>query len=320
VNTDVRRWRWGGSSTSVPAKLNLKEEFMRLSYRWQRRLTPYLFVAPNLSIFLLFIIIPAFYSFYLSLFRTYFDRPPEFVGLANFSYLFQRDDIFARAVRNMVFFVIGDVTLVVVLALLIALLLNEKIRFRAFWRSVFFYPVLLSPVIVALIWRNVLNTQYGLLNGVLRTLNLSPQPWLLNGSYAQFWVIVVHVWAGVGFYALIVLAGLQSVPPSLYDAAVVDGANRRQSFWYVTLPSIMPVLFVVLILNVIRAMEVFEQIYVLTGGGPGFSTLMIVQYIYRAGFELNQFGLASAAALVLFTGIFMLTAIQYVIGRFREAI
>lgn len=269
---------------------------------------------------MLFIITPAFYSFYLSLFRTYFDRPPEFVGLDNFAYLFQRDDIFARAVRNMAGFVLGDVTLVMVLALLIALLLNEKIRFRAFWRGIFFFPVLLSPVIVALIWRNVLNTQYGLLNMMLRSLQLAPQPWLLNANYAQFWVIIVHVWAGTGFYALIVLAGLQSVPPSLYDAAVVDGANRWQSFRYVTLPSIMPVLFVVLILNVIRAMEVFEQIYVLTGGGPGTSTLMIVQYIYRTGFELNQFGLASAAALVLFIGIFMVTTLQYVIGRLREAI
>lgn len=288
----------------------------------QRRagIMPYLFLAPNLLVFVTFIIIPAFYNFYLSLFKTSFDKPPEFVGLDNFTYLFQRDDLFWRALSNLVVFVIGDVSLILIFSLIIALLLNEDIRFRGFFRSIFFYPVLLSPIVVALIWRWFLNTQYGLLNNVLRGLGFPAQPWLLRADLAMMWVILVHVWATVGFFALILLAGLQSIPPVLYEAAVVDGATRWRSFWHVTLPLLMPTIFVVLVLSLIRAFEVFDHIYALTGGGPGTATLMIVQYIYRTGFELNQFGLAAAASLVLFVIIFSLTVLQYLLGRLGEAV
>jgi alpha-1,4-digalacturonate transport system permease protein len=281
---------------------------------------PYLFLAPNLLVFVIFIIIPAIYNFYLSLFKTSFDKPPEFVGLDNFIYLFQRDDFFWRALSNLVIFVIGDVGLILILSLSIALLLNEDIRWRGFFRSVFFYPVLLSPVVVALIWRWFLNTQYGLLNNLLRAVGIPPQPWLLRPDLAMLWVILVHVWATVGFFALILLAGLQAIPPVLYEAALVDGATRWRSFWHITLPLLAPTIFVVFILSMIRSFEVFDHIYALTGGGPGTATMMIVQYIYRTGFEMNQFGLASAASLVLFIIIFSLTLLQYWLGRLGEAV
>ncbi len=281
---------------------------------------PYLFLAPNLLVFVIFIIIPAIYNFYLSLFKTSFDKPPEFVGLDNFIYLFQRDDFFWRALSNLIIFVIGDVGLILILSLGIALLLNEDIRWRGFFRSVFFYPVLLSPVVVALIWRWFLNTQYGLLNNLLRAVGIPPQPWLLRPDLAMLWVILVHVWATVGFFALILLAGLQAIPPVLYEAALVDGATRWRSFWHITLPLLAPTIFVVFILSMIRSFEVFDHIYALTGGGPGTATMMIVQYIYRTGFEMNQFGLASAASLVLFIIIFSLTLLQYWLGRLREAV
>jgi alpha-1,4-digalacturonate transport system permease protein len=281
---------------------------------------PYLFLAPNLLVFVIFIIIPAIYNFYLSLFKTSFDKPPEFVGLDNFIYLFQRDDFFWRALSNLIIFVIGDVGLILILSLSIALLLNEDIRWRGFFRSVFFYPVLLSPVVVALIWRWFLNTQYGLLNNLLRAVGIPPQPWLLRPDLAMLWVILVHVWATVGFFALILLAGLQAIPPVLYEAALVDGATRWRSFWHITLPLLAPTIFVVFILSMIRSFEVFDHIYALTGGGPGTATMMIVQYIYRTGFEMNQFGLASAASLVLFIIIFSLTLLQYWLGRLGEAV
>ncbi len=281
---------------------------------------PYLFLAPNLLVFVIFIIIPAIYNFYLSLFKTSFDKPPEFVGLDNFIYLFQRDDFFWRALSNLIIFVIGDVGLILILSLSIALLLNEDIRWRGFFRSVFFYPVLLSPVVVALIWRWFLNTQYGLLNNLLRDVGIPPQPWLLRPDLAMLWVILVHVWATVGFFALILLAGLQAIPPVLYEAALVDGATRWRSFWHITLPLLAPTIFVVFILSMIRSFEVFDHIYALTGGGPGTATMMIVQYIYRTGFEMNQFGLASAASLVLFIIIFSLTLLQYWLGRLGEAV
>ncbi len=287
--------------------------------RGRAGLAPYLFLTPNLAIFLLFIIIPAAYNFYLSLFRTSPFRPPEFVGTENFVDLLQRDDLFWRAARNVAVFVIGDVTLITVFSVLIGVLLNQEIRCRGFFRSAFFYPVLLSPVVVALVWQWILNSQFGALNALLEMVSLPRQPWLLKPNWGMFWAIFVHVWATLGFFALVILAGLQSIPPTLYEAAVIDGAGRWAGFRHVTLPLLMPSLMVVLVLSTIRSFEIFDHIYVLTGGGPGTATLMVVQFIYRAAFQLDQFGLAAAASLVLFVVIFSLTVLQYFLGRRREA-
>jgi len=281
---------------------------------------PYLFLLPNLAIFVIFIIAPAIYNFYLSLFRTSPFHPPEFIGADNFVYLAQKDDFFWRAIQNIVVFVLGDVTLIVILSVLVGVLLNQNIRARGFFRSAFFYPVLLSPVVVALVWQWFLNNQFGVLNAVLQMLGLPRVAWLLRPDWAMFWAIFVHVWATLGFFALIILAGLQSIPPVLYEAAIVDGANRWRTFWHITIPLLVPTLMTVLILSMIRSFEVFDHIYVLTGGGPGTATLMVVQYIYRAAFQLDQFGLAAAASLVLFIVIFVLTILQYLLGRLGEAI
>jgi len=154
----------------------------------------------------------------------------------------------------------------------------------------------------------------------LRALGLPIQPWLLRPDYAMDWVIISNVWATVGFFALILLAGLQAIQPTLYEAAEVDGENPWRILVNVTLPLLMPSLLVVFILGTIRAFQAFEYIYVLTGGGPGFSTLMIVQYIYRAAFQQTEFGLAAAASLLLVVVLGILTGLQYVMGRLGEAI
>jgi alpha-1,4-digalacturonate transport system permease protein len=286
----------------------------------RRPLVPWLFLAPNLAIFLVFIIAPAVYNFLLSLYRTSPFRPPVFVGAENFLYLLEQDDLFWRAIRNTLVFVVGDVALITGLSVLIGVLLNQDVRLRGFFRSAFFYPVLLSPVVVALVWQWILNSQFGVLNAMLQGLGLARQPWLLRPDWAMFWAIFVHVWATLGFFALIILAGLQSIPPALYEAATIDGAGRWGGFRYVTLPLLMPTLMVVLILSMIRSFEVFDHLYVLTGGGPGTATLLIVQYIYRSAFQLDQFGLAAAGSLVLFLVIFSLTVTQYLFGRWRESI
>lgn len=294
----------------------MKERMQRVG----RSLTPYLFVAPNIIVFGLFIILPALYNFWLSLFRTSSYNPTTFIGLGNYAYLFTRDDIFWRALRNMGVFVVGDVTLVVVFSVLIGVLLNQDVRWRGFLRSAFFFPVLLSPVVVAMIWSWILNNRFGVLNGILTSIGTKPIPWLLNANWAMFWVVVVHVWATVGFFAIIILAGLQSIPASLYEAAEVDGANQAASFRFITIPLLLPTIMVVLILSLIHAFEMFDYVFVLTGGGPGFATLFMVQYIYRAGFDLNELGLATASSVILFFIILLLTVLQYVMGRMGEAI
>jgi alpha-1,4-digalacturonate transport system permease protein len=294
----------------------MKERMQRVG----RSLTPYLFVAPNIIVFGLFIILPALYNFWLSLFRTSSYSPTTFIGLGNYAYLFTRDDIFWRALRNMGVFVVGDVTLVVVFSVLIGVLLNQNVRWRGFLRSAFFFPVLLSPVVVAMIWSWILNTRFGVLNGILTSIGTKPIPWLLNANSAIFWVVVVNDWATVGFFAIIILAGLQSIPASLYEAAEVDGANQAASFRFITIPLLLPTIMVVLILSLIHAFEMFDYVFVLTGGGPGFATLFMVQYIYRAGFDLNELGLATASSVILFFIILLLTVLQYVMGRMGEAI
>jgi len=283
-------------------------------------LIPYLFLAPNLIIFTVFIIIPTIHNFYLSLFDLSPFRPPQFTGLNNFIYLFTKDDLFLRSLKNLAVFVVGDVGGMVVLAIAIGFLLNQQIRFRGFFRSAFFYPVLLSPVVVALVWEWILNTQFGALNALLKNIGIQGLPWLLVPNWSKVWTIVVHVWASVGFYALIILAGLQSIPGELYEAALVDGASRRQQFRFVTFPLLMPSILTVVILSTIRAFGIFDHIYVLTGGGPGTATLMMVQYIYRTAFEMDQGGLAAAASLVLFFIILLLTVVQYLLGKKQEAI
>ena len=279
---------------------------------------PYLFLIPNLIIFGAFTIIPAFYNFYLGLFNWSAGVTPTFIGLGNFTNL-NHDDIFWDALRNTTIFVVGDVGLMVVFSVSIALLLNARIVYRGFFRSVFFYPVLLSPVAVALVWRWVLEPNYGVLNMLMRALGLAPQPWLVRPDYALAWIVIIHVWATVGFYTLIVLAGLQSIPPALYEGALVDGATGGNILWAITLPMLMPTVFAVLVLSLIKAFEVFDFVYVLTGGGPGFSTLTMVQYAFRAGFGLDQLGLGAAASLVLFLIVLTLTALQFVVVRITKA-
>lgn len=283
-------------------------------------LAPYLFVLPNLVIFTVFIVIPAFYNFYLSLFRTSPFRPAEFVGLRNFIFILTIDDLFPRALGNLARFVVFDVGLIVIFSVVIGVLLNQSIRGKSFFRSAFFFPVLLSPVVVALVWQWILHNRFGVLNATLVALGGTPRPWLLRPDLARIWTVVVHVWATVGFFALIILAGLQSIPTSLYEAAHVDGTKRHQSFLFITLPMLAPSIATVTVLSMIRAFEIFDHIYILPGGGPGTSTMMVVQYIYRAAFELDQAGRAAAASLVLFVIILALTFLQYLLGKRKEAI
>jgi len=279
-----------------------------------------MFLLPNLVVFTVFIVIPAFSNFYLSVFRTSPFREPEFVGLANFIYILTVDDLFPRALRNLASFVVADVGLIVVLSVLLGVLLNQGVRGKGFFRSAFFFPVLLSPVVVALVWQWILHNQFGVLNAVLVALGGEGRPWLLRPNLARTWAVLVHVWATVGFFTLIILAGLQSIPASLYEAARVDGSSRFQDFRFITLPMLSSSIATVTILAMIRAFEIFDHVYILTGGGPGTSTMMVVQYVYRAAFELDQFGRAAAASLVLFVIILTLTIVQYILGRRKEAI
>ncbi|WP_246175216.1 carbohydrate ABC transporter permease [Paracoccus limosus] len=230
-----------------------------------------------------------------------------------------RDDLFWVAVWNTVRFVLLQVVVLVIVAMATALILNSKIRARGFWRAVFFFPVLLSPVVVGLIWKWIFQRQ-GLLNYVLFQFGADPVNWLNDRAWAFFASVGVSVWAHVGFYALILLAGLQAIPRDIYEAAELDRTSPARVFRRITLPLLWPNLLVVIVLALIRAVQVFDEVYVLTGGGPGTSTMYLTQYIYETGFAsvLRNPGVASAASLLMGGVLVVLTLVQLGLTRWRD--
>lgn len=291
---------------------------------------PYIFLIPNLIFFGTFVIIPLIINFAFSMTggpELYIEDRP-YVGGEQYGFLFDcrnaldvstcREDRFWRGIYNTATFVFFQVSLMILFSLVTALVLNMKIKARGFFRSVFFFPVLLSPVVVALIWKWIL-LRDGLLNAVLTSMGLDRILFLVDPTWAMFWAVFVSIWAHMGFYTLIILAGLQAIPPDLYEAAEMDGTPKMRVFWRITLPLLWPNLLVVLVLSLIKGVQTFDEVYVLTGGGPGTATQFIVQYIYNTGFsnQVQNFGLAAAASVVLGTVLLVLTVIQLVVARRR---
>lgn len=292
---------------------------------------PYVFLLPNLVFFGVFVIVPLFINFAFSVTggtNLYLESRP-FVGAEQYGFLFDcanyldpttcREDRFWRGIYNTFTFVFFQVGFVVLFSLVTALILNRKIRGRGFFRAVFFFPVLLSPVVVALIWKWIL-LRDGVLNAFLVSMGLDRILFFVSPHWAMFWAVFVSVWAHMGFYTLILLAGLQAIPPDLYEAAEMDGTKRERVFWRITLPLLWPNLLVVIVLALIKGVQMFDEVFVLTGGGPGTATQFIVQYIYTTGFanQVQNFGLAAAASVVLGVVLFALTLLQLAVSRRKD--
>jgi alpha-1,4-digalacturonate transport system permease protein len=308
---------------------NLLELPMRFAQRGLglRRMA-WLFLAPNLLIFGLFTFLPIILNFFYATTGganiLLQDRPQ--VGAENFRTLLScanyldpstcQKDLFWRAIFNTGAFVALQVGGMVLLSLATALVLNREIHARGFFRSVFFYPVLLSPVVVALIWKWILQRD-GILNAWLVGLDLDPVNWLVEADWAFFWVVCVSIWAHMGFYTLILLAGLQAIPRDVYEAAEMDAATPWRTFRRITLPLLMPNMLVVLVLALIKGVQTFDEIFVLTGGGPGTATMLMVQYIYESGFAAQPRlpGLAAAASILLAVVLMALTLVQLWMNR-----
>jgi alpha-1,4-digalacturonate transport system permease protein len=269
---------------------------------------PYAFVAPNLLIFAIFVVAPMVLNIWYAVTGGTELMPGSrpYVGDSNFAELAAcgnylvvetcRQDRFWRAVGNTTWFVGFQVIGMILLSLITALILNRPIRARGFFRAVFFYPVLLSPVVVALIWKWILQPD-GLLNAVVVGAGGARVPFLLDPSWAFTWTVLVSIWAHMGFYTLILLAGLQA---------------RWRAFWRITLPLLMPNMLVVLVLGLIRAVQAFDEIFILTGGGPGTATQYLVQYIYETAFanQIHILGLAAAASILVGGVLLVLTLLQ----------
>lgn len=286
------------------------------------------FLLPNLVLFGLFAFLPVIVNVFYATTGgdnvLLVDRP--YVGARNFNNLMDcsnfldpnscREDKFWRAVWNTTWFVTLQVGIMVSFSLLTAIILNRDIRARGFFRSVFFFPVLLSPVVVALIWKWILQRE-GVLNAFLDWTGVGGINWLVDAQWAFGWSVFISVWAHMGFYTLILLAGLQAIPRDVYEAATMDKASPWRSFRRITLPLLSPTMLVVLVLALIKGVQTFDEIYAFTGGGPGTATTFIIQYIYEEGFAgaPRLFGLAAAASLLVAGVLVVLTLVQLWINR-----
>jgi len=243
-------------------------------------------------------------------------EPAKFVGLDNYVKLFTNDAVFLKALRNTTAFTFFGMLIGPTLGLLTALMLNQKVRLQSFFRTAYFLPVMTSLVVTATIWRMLLNRN-GLLNDFLAIFGVGPIGWLSDPHFALPSIIVASVWQGFGFETVIFLAALQAIPRDLYDAAAVDGASSLQQFRHVTLPQLRPVLIFVYIVGIIGSFQVFDQVYVMTGGGPVNSTTTLVLYLYSRFMNL-RLGYASAIAYILFAILAVFSFLQWWLFRERD--
>ncbi len=254
-------------------------------------------------------------AFFISLTRWDALTPWEWIGINNYRDMFLEDKLFARSMVQTGYYTLVSVPLGMVTSLLAAALVNQKLKFMTFYRTVFFLPGITSIVAVAMVWLWLYNPDFGVINWLLEFVGIRGPAWLGSTKWAMPAVIIFGVWRGLGYNMVIFLAGLQGIPDVYYEAAEVDGASRFRRFWHITLPLLSPTTFFVLIISLIGSFQVFEQTYVLTQGGPAYATMTIAYYIFLQAFQWFHMGIASALSFVLFLAVMVVTAIQFGLQR-----
>jgi multiple sugar transport system permease protein len=274
----------------------------------------YLFIAPSMLLFTVFVVLPALMALYLSFTDYDILRPAQWIGLDNYARL-RTDRLFLSSLLNIVKYSAAYVPLMIVLSLSLALALNRKRPGMKVFRMIYYLPVITSPVAAAVVWRWILNQQYGLLNEMLGYVGIQGPAWLSQTDTAMAAIVMVTLWQGVGGSMIIYLAGLQGIPAHLYEAARLDGAGTWGCFRHITWPSLRSTTFFVTTIGLIGAFQLFDQAYVLTKGGPGNATRTPVYHIYEMGFNRLNMGYASALSLVLFLIIFAVTLVNLRLNR-----
>jgi multiple sugar transport system permease protein len=270
----------------------------------------FLFIMPWMIGFICFSAIPIIASLVLAAADWSMLQPPTWVGLGNYAEIFGRDPFFKKSLVNTVYYVFVSVPAGIVLALAFAILLNQKVIARPFYRTCFYVPSLVTGISVAVLWSWLLNPQFGLINYSLSLVGIQGPEWLYNTKTAMPAMIVMSLW-GVGGSMVIYLAGLQGIPEQYYEAAEIDGAGTWKKFQHITVPMITPTIFFTLIMGVIGAFQTFTQFFVMTNGGPANATLTYVLYLYRNAFEYFRMGYAAALAWILLIIILVVTALQF---------
>lgn len=270
----------------------------------------YLLISPYLLFLAVFLIYPVFFSIWLT-FHDWNIVSPEipFVGLENYRRLIG-DELFYKALWNTFRFIMINIPLQIVLALLLAVALNQPIKGRGFFRAAYFLPVVTSGVVISFLWSWMLSTDDGIINEVLGWFGIGPIPWLTSETWSIPSIAWVAAWKNLGYYVVIFLAGLQSIPKTLYEAARIDGAGPVQIFFRITLPMLNPAMLLVLVMSTINGFQLFTEPFIMTGGGPANSSLSVVMYIYKNAFQSLDMGYAATIGLALALIILTVSLLQ----------
>lgn len=282
--------------------------------RYNPKFTPYLFLLPALLMLVLTVFYPALQAFYLSFTQFEYDltQSPTWVGLKNFERL-MADPIFWQTFRNTLLYLVCVVPVLVSLPLAVAILVNRQLRGMHWFRVAYYVPVVISMVVAGIAWK-WLYADNGLLNQLLQVIRIPPVPWLTSPDWAIFSVMAVTIWKGLGYYMVIYLAGLQSIPQDLYEAAALDGSDGWHRHWDITLPLMRPYLVLVSVIAAIAATKVFEEVYIMTQGGPRHSSKTVVYYIYEQAFQKLEISYACTIGLALFLVILALSALRLAVN------
>ena len=317
VSKADRRLAGGQGAIYLPCPIESEDNMNSASIKRKRRqtLVAYSFIAPNFLGFAVFTLGPIILAFIMAFTEWDGNNPMKFVGLLNFTSIFS-DDRFLSSLRNTVVYSIFTVPFTLIAALGLAILLNQKIKGRTFFRTVTFFPYVASLVAVAAVW-NMLFTpsEEGLINQLLiNVFHAEPLKWAASPKTVMLTIVLFSIWKNMGYYMVIYLAGLQGISEDLYEAAALDGAGAWQRFWYVTLPQLKPTTFFVTIMLTISCFKIYDIVYMLAGGSNGVvnkSAMVLVYYIYEEAFRNWKLGRASASALVLFLIVLVITLIQF---------
>lgn len=278
---------------------------------------PYLFLLPALLLLSLTVFYPALQAFFLSFTRYEYDitQPPLWIGLENFQRLLS-DSVFWKTLRNTIIYLVGVVPILVTVPLGLAILVNRALPGIRWFRAAYYVPVVISMVVAGIAWR-WLYAETGLFNQFLQALHLSKEgiPWLTSPKFALFSVMLVTIWKGLGYYMVIYLAGLQSIPQDLYEAAAIDGSVGWRKHWDITVPLMRPYLFLVAVISAISATKVFEEVYIMTQGGPRSSSKTLVYYVYERAFQDLEISYACTIGLVMFLLILTLSILRLALDR-----
>lgn len=303
-----------GKRSSRPRRLARGAAYQRRGSDLARGAVPYTFVAPKLALFIAFMMIPLVWTIMNAFQSGSILGAQHFVGFGNFTSAV-RDPEFQSALENSLYYAVFVIPITIGVAMCLAGLLNRKIRFRPLFSILLIIPTVGSTVAASLIWDYLTLTNGGLFNTVLGYFGIAPVNWLGSPALVIPIFIALEAWRGVGFYTMLFLAGMQNIPRNLYDAASLDGVVGLRAFWKITVPLLRPTIMFAVIMATIWNLQLFDSPFVLTNGGPGYSSMTIVLYIYNEAFSYDNMGLASAMAIVLLLVIAVITALQFRIFR-----